>query len=785
MPAATCPLFSMFIRALFWLLALAVGGISAALITVITVIWPDLPPTSVMQDIRLKEPLRVYSVDGRLMGEFGDERRITIRIEDTPNDLINAILAAEDDRFFSHHGVDPLGVARALITNLKSGQTRQGASTITMQVARNYFLSREKTYTRKIKEALLALKLERELDKAEILELYVNKIFLGHRSFGFQAAAAFYYNKPLAELTLAQFAMLAGLPKAPSNINPVSNPARALERRDYVLRRMQGLNLIDNAAFEEASTMPLTATRHRQEIEIDAPYVSEMVREYMFSRYGPSAYESGFRVYTTIDSHYQSTATDVLTRGLLAYSERHGYQGPAGYIDPAKVTASADRIEALSQYRSVGGLIPAMVLRPGGDALEVLTAEQGLSSIGYEGWRWTFRSPSQILHPGDVVYLSRSSQDELRLSQVPQVQGALISLNPSDGSLMALVGGFDFAKSNFNRATQALRQPGSNIKPFIYSAALENGFTPASLVSGAPVVIEDDVGGDWRPQNYSKKVFGPTRLREALSRSLNLVSVRLVRALGVEAVRDYLEKFGFDRTRLPQGLSLALGSATVTPLEVARAYGVFANGGYLVEPFFIARVEDPSGQIVEYANRQMSCSGCEISVTAASDASATSPDRRFSQRVISAQNAFLLDSMMREVIRSGTGQAAQRLSRDDTAGKTGTTNNYFDAWFTGYSSNVVATVWVGFDRPQDLGQGESGARAALPIWLDFMETALSGKAHTRQRIPENIIRLRVNRQSGLPTDAEDPEGYLEFFVAGTQPTTSHAQSKEDPTEGLF
>ena len=775
----------MLIRALFWLSVLAAVAASIALFMVTAVIWTDLPPTSVVQDIRLKEPLRVYSVDGRLMGEFGDERRITIQIEDTPQDLINAVLAAEDDRFFSHHGVDPLGVLRALITNLKSGQTRQGASTITMQVARNYFLSREKTYTRKIKEALLAFKLERELSKNEILELYVNKIFLGHRSFGFQAAAAFYYNKPLAELTLAQLAMLAGLPKAPSSINPVSNPARALERRNYVLRRMQGLSLIDDAAFEKASSAPLTAERHRQEIEINAPYISEMVREHMFSRYGPLAYESGFRVYTTIDSRYQTTATQALIQGLLAYSERHGYQGPAGYIDPAKITTPAGRVEALSQYRTVAGLIPAMVLRPGGDALEVLTTEQEFTSIGYEGWRWTSRSPSQILHPGDVVYLSRSAHDTLRLAQVPQVQGALISLNPSDGSIMALVGGFDFAKSKFNRATQALRQPGSNIKPFIYSAALEKGFTPATLVSGAPVVIEDNVGGDWRPQNYSKKVFGPTRLRKALSTSLNLVSVRLVRALGVDAVRDHLEKFGFDRNRLPEGLSLALGSATVTPMEVARAYSVFANGGYLVEPFFIARVEDPSGQIVEYANRQMSCSGCGTSVTESSDNPARSPDRRFSQQVVSSENAFLLDSMMREVIRSGTGRAAQRLNRDDAAGKTGTTNNYFDAWFTGYSTDIVATVWVGFDRPQDLGQGESGARAALPIWIDFMETALSGKAHNRPRVPENIIRLRVNRQTGLPTNEEDPESYLEFFVAGTQPTTPHAQSVEDPIEGLF
>jgi len=775
----------MLIRALFWLSAATLTIVSVTLVAVITVIWPDLPPTSEVQDIRLKEPLRIYSIDGRLIGEFGDERRITVRIEDTPQELINAILAAEDDRFFSHHGVDPLGVVRALIINLKSRETRQGASTITMQVARNYFLSREKTYSRKLKEALLAFRLERELDKSQILELYVNKIFLGHRSFGFQAAAAFYYNKPLSELTLAQSAMLAGLPKAPSSINPVSNPVRALERRNYVLHRMHGLKLIDNTAFTEATSMPLTAARHRQEIEVNAPYISEMVRDYMFSRYGQSAYEFGYRVYTTVDGRYQSAAREALTNGLLAYGERHGYQGPAGYIDPAKTTGTTERIEALAQYRVIGGLRPAMVLRPGGDALEVLTADRQTLSMDYQGWRWTSRSPSQLLHPGDVIYISGSHQDGLRLAQVPRVQGALVSLNPSDGSLLALVGGFDFAQSNFNRATQALRQPGSNIKPFIYSAALENGFTAASLVSGAPVVIEDDIGEDWRPQNYSRKVFGPTRLREALSMSLNLVSVRLVRALGVDAVRDYLEKFGFDRARLPQGLSLALGSATATPIEIARAYGVFANGGYLVEPFFITRVEDPSGRIIEYANRKMFCSGCEAPLLKPSGTSQQLPDPRFSKQVVSPENAFILESMMREVIRSGTGRGARTLLRDDIAGKTGTTNNYFDAWFTGYSSNIVTTVWVGFDRPKDLGQGESGARAALPIWVDFMKTALSGKPHLGKHYPENIIQIRVNNRSGLPTDADDPDGYDEFFVRGTEPKTPHAQFQVDPVEGLF
>ena len=772
------------LRTIFLLFCWAAGIALLASGVLLAMAWPDLPKISEVRDIRLKEPLRIYTVDGKLLAEFGEERRITVRIEDTPQQLVDAILAAEDDRFFSHHGIDLFGVARAIVANLRSLDTRQGASTITMQVARNYFLSREKTYTRKLKEALLAFRLENELSKEEILELYLNKIFLGHRAYGFQAAASFYYNEPLKNLSLPQFAMLAGLPKAPSTINPVSNPDRALVRRDYVLRRMRELDLITQADYEAARAAPVTAERHGMEIEIDAPYIGEMVREYMFERFGQSAYESGYRVFTTVDADLQQAANRALRFGLMAYDQRHGYRGIAGRIDPTKNDTTEKRLAQLSKFAVVGDLTPAMVLRPGGDALELFNLKGDTQKMGSGGWRWTQRSPSQFLHPGDVVYLS-SQGDNLRLVQIPDIQGALVSLNPMDGSVLALSGGFDFRQSRFNRATQALRQPGSNIKPFIYSAAIANGFTASTLVSGAPIVVEDDIGGDWRPQNYSKKVFGPTRLREALSISLNLVSVRLVRALGIEVVRDYLERFGFDRSRLPQGLALALGSATMTPMEIARGYAVFANGGYRIEPFFIVRIEDQEGAIIEYANREMICAECAAPTTEESEAQKRAVDLRFADRVISEENAFIVDSLMQEVVKNGTARSALSLGRRDLAGKTGTTNNYFDAWFTGYNPDVVTSVWVGFDNPKDLGEGESGARAALPVWIDYMKSALEGRPDAERVVPAGITSVPVDRDTGLRAQADDPNAYSEFFVRGSEPPFPDPGSSVDAIKGLF
>jgi penicillin-binding protein 1A len=782
-----------FVRTILWsllgvllLTACAIGGLLAILI-------PDLPAVSEVRDIRLKEPLRVYTIDGRLMAEYGNERRITINIGQAPPLLIDAILAAEDDRFFRHHGVDFTGVLRAVVANLHSGDASQGASTITMQVARNYFLSREKTYTRKIKEVLLAFRMEHELDKEEILELYLNKIFLGHRAYGFQAAASIYYDKELQELSLAQLAMLAGLPKTPSRNNPLANPEAAVTRRNYVLRRMRHLEIIDQAKYASASAAPVTAAHHIAKIEIQAPYVSEMVRDYMVRHYGEDAYRAGFRVFTTINPQYQTTANAALGRGLMAYDRRHSYRGTAGHIDLEMLTSVDERAAQLAGFDHPWQLEPALVLATGAASLEVWTGDGHYIEIGEQGWRWTGRTPSQLFNPGDVVYVLRHS-DGTRLAQIPQIQGALVSLNPVDGSLLALVGGFDFQASKFNRATQAERQPGSNIKPFIYSAALDNGFTAATLVSGAPIVVENNLGDAWRPENYSRKVFGPTRLRKALSLSLNLVSVRITRAMGIPLVTDHLEQFGFDRSRLPQGLSLALGSATVTPMEIARGYAAFANGGYLVEPYFIARVEGQAGGVMEYANRTMVCPDCTpVAGPAQNSTTSRAVDPRFARRVLAPENAFIMTSLLGEVIRTGTGRAAQKLERHDLAGKTGTTNNFHDAWFTGYNPDVVTSVWVGFDNPRDLGTRESGARAALPVWIDYMAVALADKPEARRVMPENIITAFINGDSGEPTATDDPDGFEEYFVMGTEPQAQSPFGEEaagrrqgaQQVEGLF
>jgi penicillin-binding protein 1A len=547
---------------------------------------------------------------------------------------------------------------------------------------------------------------------------------------------------------------------------------------------MHDLDFISDDTFLQAKSEPITANRHRLEIELEAPYVSEMVREYMVEQYGKAAYESGYRVYTTVDSNLQQSANKAIVDGLIGYGERHGFKGASGRIDPVLHHSADKRIIELQKFPAVSNLQPVMVLRPGGDAIEVLTSTGVHKSLSADSWRWTNKSPSQLLHPGDVVYLF-NAKNGARLANIPKVQGALVSLSPSDGSILALTGGFDFRQSRFNRVTQAQRQPGSNIKPFIYSSAIANGFTASTLVSGAPIVIEDDIGGAWRPQNYSKKVFGPTRLRKALSLSLNLVSVRLVRALGIDTVRTYLGRFGFDSERLPKGLSLALGSATVTPMEIARGYASFANGGYLIKPFLIARIEDQNGAIVEYANKEMICPDCPAPQTKTGSTQNRSVDSRFAPRIISEENAFIIDSLMKEVVSNGTAKAALQLNRSDLAGKTGTTNNYFDAWFTGYNPDVVTSVWVGFDSPQDLGKGESGARAALPIWIDYMRVALKDRPDLEREIPEKIVELRTNPISGLRATEEESDAYLEFFVRGSEPPFPDPESLIDPIQGLF
>ncbi len=685
---------------------------------------PKLPSVDFSEE-SLKVPMRVYTADGRLLAEFGEEKRILLKADEVPELLVKAILAAEDDGFYKHYGVDLMGIARATWTNLRTGTHSQGASTITMQVARNFFLSPEKTYTRKLKEILLAFKIERQLSKNEILELYLNKIFLGHRAYGFGAAAQVYYGKNLDELTLPETAMLAGLPKAPSRNNPLSNPDSALERRNYVLQRMRALDFIEDDAYELATAAPLTASKNTLRYDIEAPYVAEMVRQYMVDKYDEESYGGGFHVYTTIRADYQEAADWALRRGLRVYERRHGYRGPASHVDINGIEFDQDYLDdILKHYRAIADLLPAIVLSLEEKSATVYTQDGYMVEIGWDGLSWaskyideTTRGPApkkaaDVLTAGDIIYLEyvekpvnetdaaeeqatdkqQDRQDEQGywlLAQIPQVAGALVSLRPADGAVLALTGGFDFQKSKFNRAVQAERQPGSNLKPFIYSAALEKGFTTATPVSGAPVVIEDPGLEElWRPDNYSGRFFGPTPLRKALTLSLNLVSVRLLRAVGPTYAADYLQRFGFDYSKLPRNLSLALGTASATPLQMATAFAVFANGGYLVEPYFITRVEDADGNILEQANPMIICPDCPEETgplppkppgDSATEQMLNSFQPRYAPRVISAENAFIMTSVMKDVISRGTGRRALELGRADLAGKTGTTNDFRDS----------------------------------------------------------------------------------------------------------
>ncbi len=813
----------------------AAGVTFSALVAL--VVTPTLPSVAGLTETRLKVPLRVYTADGQLIAEFGEEKRIPVKVSEVPDELVKAILAAEDHSFYQHHGVDLLGIVRAAWHNFRTKSPGQGASTITMQVARNFFLSPEKTYTRKLKEILLALKIERELTKQEILELYMNKIFLGHRAYGFAAAAQVYYGKSLKEVTLPEMAMLAGLPKAPSRDNPLTNPEAARLRRNYVLRQMYAMGYIDQATLDEATSSPLTASRHAFKYDVEAPYVAEMVRQHMLESYDEKTYAGGFDVYTTIDSTKQRAATEALRRGILEYDRRHGYRGPAGHVSLRGEPDQGRLDDILKDYRAAGDLIPGVVLKVEDKSAIVYTQDGYVATLGWAGIAWARpyvdentrgagpKTAGDVLKGGDVIYLEfapnsspeKSAADGAptgdeppgfwRLAQVPQVSGALVSLRPSDGAILALTGGFDFYQSSFNRVTQAERQPGSSLKPFIYTAALDKGFTAASTVSGAPIVIEDAALEDeWRPENYSRKFFGPTRLRRALALSLNLVSIRLLRAIGPGYAVEYLQRFGFDPGKLPRNLTLALGTASVTPLQMASAYAVFANGGHRIEPYLIARVEDSAHQVLERANPLVVCKGCDASpdttaqgplpVTqdtgmrragpevhvAPQAAEQDRPERlrdkssgngpeppRHAPRVLNEDTAFIMETMLQDVIRQGTGRAAMDLGRQDLAGKTGTTNEYRDAWFSGFNSDVIATAWIGFDQPASLGRGETGSRAALPIWMDFMRAALDGvpdKALTR---PPGIVTALINRETGRQTDENDPDAMVEYFEKGTAP----------------
>ncbi len=775
-----------------WGLVLAVTmGIGLGLYAV--TLLPGLPSIEEIRRVPLNIPLRIYNSDNLLIAEYGNERRIPVSLDDTPPLLIDAILVTEDDRFYHHTGVDFLGILRAGWSNLRSKSRGQGASTITMQVARNFFLTPERTYTRKLKEMLLAFNMERALTKDEILELYFNKIFLGHRAYGFAAASQVYYGVELKNLSVPEIAMLAGLPKAPSRNNPISNPARAAERRAHVLKRLHDLGKIDSLSFQTARHAPVTAYRHATEAQAQAPYIAEMARQLMVDKFGPRVYEMGYTVTVTINSAHQIQADKALRDGLLNYTRRHGFRGAVAHINIEQHTADTIA-QMLREYPNSRELIPAVVLESDAQSIRALNQDQETIDIRWEHIKWAepYLTPnstggdptaaSEVVARGDIIYVSRVGAGGWRLDQLPKVGGALVSVDVDSGAILAMSGGFDYYLSKFNRATQALRQPGSNLKPFIYSAALDNGFTAGSPVSAAPIVIEDNLEGIWRPQNYSKKFFGPTRLREALSRSLNLVSVRLVRAIGIEKTIEHLAKFGFDRARLPHSLSLALGSIAVTPVDLAAAFAVFANGGKRIQPYLIERIVDSDGnEIVLSADECKYCraqdSGDLSAVAEVVDgkgvtliSTPTAPQVTLqNERVISEQNAFLVSDLMREVILSGTGRRALALNRSDLSGKTGTTNNFRDAWFSGFNPEVVTTVFVGFDEPSHLGKRESGASAALPIWVDYMGAVLEDFPEQPLTIPQNILTRFINKKSGNLTAADDPDGYFEYYLKGTEP----------------
>ncbi|MDH3538080.1 MAG: transglycosylase domain-containing protein, partial [Gammaproteobacteria bacterium] len=810
-------------------------------------------------------PLRVYDRNEILLAEFGEHRRIPVAFDKIPRNLVDAVVAVEDDQFWDHAGIDFYALLAAAYEVATTGRKTRGGSTITMQVARNFFLSPEQTYSRKFNEILLALKIESELSKEKIMELYLNKIFLGHRSYGISAASQAYYDKPLAELTLAQAAMIAGLPKAPSKYNPVSNPERALIRRNYILGRMRILKYISQDELDMALNEPITAELHKTRTIAEAQYVSELVRAQLYEQYGDEIYRAGLKVYTSIDGELQAVANQALRRALLDYDRRHGYRGVVEKIDLTGLNEDPFDEDLVIDNR-IGGLRNGVVISineaiPAAEdgsieavpaSARVLISNYEQVDLPFEGgidWAATFidednlgpkpEKVGDVLAIGDVIWLENRDSQWL-LADVPRIEGALVSLDPADGGIRAMAGGFDYFKNKFNRATQARRQPGSNFKPFIYSAALEKGYTAATIINDAPVVFDDDsLEATWRPENYSGKFYGPTRLREALVKSRNLVSIRILQSIGLRFATSYIQRFGFERENMPYDLSLALGSGTFSPMQMARGYTVFSNGGYLIDPYIISRIESGSGKLLYQHKPLTVCQGCETedleALTAAEaeavaqqeevQAGATSEPEpgleveapesetiageadvaeqpeataanggeqyvaieldpiegvisllgetpatetghsgpRYAPRVITAQNAFIMRSMMREVVQRGTAVRAKALGRNDIAGKTGTTNDQIDAWFSGFNDQLVTTTWVGFDNQRKMGRRETGSRAALPMWIDFMKVALEGRPENLQEQPAGLVTVRIDAETGARADVDTRQSLFEVF----------------------
>ena len=844
----------------------------AALVGIYFYIKPDLPSVTVLKDVRLQTPMQIYTKDGKLISQYGVKRRIPVKLEEVPQELIDAILATEDSRFYEHRGIDPIGIARAAVSLVLTGEKRQGASTLTMQLARGFFLTREKTYIRKIKEIFIALHMEQELSKQEILELYLNKIELGHRAFGFGAAAQVYYGKPLGELSLAQIATIAGLPKAPSLLNPISGPQRSVERRRVVLLRMLDEQYITKAQFDEAANAPVTARKHGAEIEVDAPYLADTIYNEMVEIYGKEEAETGgYQVYATATSDLQLAAQRAVVRNLHDYDERHGYKGALGYLwntpksegknDPIpQLSLSFDisnkktrdewdnesLMRVLEEIPHIKPLLPSVVIKVNEQSIDALTVDGRTITVEWDGLDWARRyitdfrqgsdpkTASDVTQEGAVIYI-RQQEGQWRISQIPEVSGAFIALNPKNGAVEAVVGGYSFYQSQFNRATQAKRQVGSNIKPFVYSAAIDSGYTLASIINDAPINQWNAATGvAWRPQNSPAEYDGPIRMRKALGKSKNVVSVRLLRGVGLRETADYLTRFGFNKDDIPLDETVSLGSSSHTPLEVVRGMSVIANGGYLVNPHFISKVLDENGDELWKANPVWACNRCESqseqemlpedeeadieALLAAelnqdillgdSDGDNEGTEKVIAPQVITAQNAFLVSEMMRTAVRAngnwskktywlGTGWRARNiLQRTDIAGKTGTTNDSRDTWFSGFHKDLVATAWVGFDNMgRQLGRAtrnqnlinknpekfnwignaligiEDGAKAAQPAWIRFMQHALESKPHTPMPVPENIVRVRIDRTSGKLTRRTDHTTLFEYFLQGTEPTT--------------
>ena len=793
-----------------------VGIISFSLAALYIVLASSLPSVEELQDMKMQIPMRIYTQDKKLIAVYGEKKRIPVTFSEIPEDLKNAFIAAEDNRFYSHSGVDYIGLLRAFKSFVSTGNVTQGGSTITMQVARNFYLTREKKIIRKLREILLAYKMERNLSKERIFELYMNKIYLGHRAYGVAAAAQVYYGKRLSELTLAEIAMIAGLPKAPSRYNPIANEKRALQRRDYVLRRMSENNFISKESYVTAYLKPVTARLNKASIELKAPYVSEMARAEMEERFGNEAYTLGYDVFTTIDSKLQAAAQKSLKSNIEKYDIRHGYRGAESRIKYSELLnedleydleISITNIKRfLGNYYSINGNTPAVILEVNKNKIKVYSKDNQMLNIALEdvliksqyydvNYKKRIRDLNKILSIGDVVRIKKSS-GKWRLSQIPNVNGALISIDSNSGAISALSGGYDFRLSKFNRATQAKRQPGSSFKPFIYSAALNKGYSPASIVNDAPKVFkEDTVSGAWRPKNYGGKFHGPTRLRYGLAKSRNMISIRLLDSIGIKYTLNFMENFGIKSEKLPKDLTLALGSGEITPIKLAEAYAYFSNGGYGIKPYLIEQVRTRDNKIIYVENPIRVCGNpCDyISLDTLQFPSAKSVEEiselrekaglpRFATQTIDPRNIYQMVSMMKDVVKYGTAKKAKVLKRSDIAGKTGTTNDQKDAWFSGFNRDVVTISFLGFDDHSSLGKKEFGSTAALPMWIDYMKIALRGTPKSNMDEPEGLVSAKIDSKNGLLASPDSKNSIIEVFRKENVPKTFSKENKKTKTK---